>query len=98
MALIMGVIKGKNGIYSARQKVPKGLEERVAQVVGSDRPKLSWLKRSLGTRDWREANIAAKPILSQSLLTASLTDSSRNPWRRSNMSCLWRKQRWRVAT
>lgn len=62
----MGVIQDKKtGIYHARKKVPRHLETAVAQVVGSDRPRVSWLKKSLGTRDARRANILAKPVLAE---------------------------------
>lgn len=60
----MGVIRDKKtGIYHARKKVPRHLETAVARVLESDRPKLSWLKKSLGTRDARRANVLAKPVL-----------------------------------
>ena len=62
----MGVIRDrKTGIYHARKKVPRHLETAVAQVLESDRPKVSWLKKSLGTRDPRRANIMAKPVLAE---------------------------------
>lgn len=62
----MGVIRDKKtGIYHARKKVPRHLKTAVAQLVGSDHPKLSWLKKSLRTRDLRCANIAAKPVLAE---------------------------------
>lgn len=63
MAFFMGIIKGKNGVYQARKKVPKGWEERAAIAAGSNRPRLSWLKRSLGTKDRKEAAVLAKPVL-----------------------------------
>ena len=63
MRVLMGVIRSKDGVYYARRKVPKKLEEAAAEVVGAARPRLSWLKRSLRTKDQREANIRAKPIL-----------------------------------
>jgi len=64
--VLMGVIRDrKTGIYHARKKVPRHLETAVAQLVGSDHPKLSWLKKSLRTRDFRRANIAAKPVLAE---------------------------------
>jgi hypothetical protein len=63
MRVLMGVIEGKNGVYYARRKVPKKLEETDARVLAADRPRVSWLKRSLRTKDKREANIRAKPVL-----------------------------------
>lgn len=76
----MGVIKHPNGTYYARIKVPKDLEAAAARVTGSQRHRLSWLKQSLKTKNLREANILAKPILSQfdrtlALARASLADT-----------------------
>jgi integrase len=63
MRLIMNVIKNRHGVYHARKKVPAELEEGVATLLGEDKTRRSWLKRSLGTKDPREANIRAKPVL-----------------------------------
>jgi hypothetical protein len=63
MRVLMGIIRGSNGVFYARKKVPSNLTQAVAQVLNVDKPSLSWLKRSLGTRDSREANIVAKPVL-----------------------------------
>lgn len=63
MRVIMGVVKNRYGIYVARKKVPKGHEEAVARVLANGRQRVSWLQRSLGTKDLRTANTAAKPIL-----------------------------------
>jgi integrase len=60
----MGVVKTRHGIFAARKKVPKGHEEAVARVLGdTKRSRVSWLQRSLGTKDLRTANTLAKPIL-----------------------------------
>jgi len=60
----MGVVKTRHGVYVVRKKVPKGLEEAVARVLGDvRRSRVSWLQRSLGTKDLRTANTLAKPIL-----------------------------------
>jgi hypothetical protein len=61
----MGVWKSKNGVYYVRKKVPVKLVQAVPKVLGLSRPKMSWLKRSLRTKDPREANIKAKPVLVQ---------------------------------
>jgi hypothetical protein len=37
--------------------------EAVPQVLGNGKARQSWLKKSLGTKDLREANIRAKPVL-----------------------------------
>jgi integrase len=63
MRVIMGVLKSKHGVYYVRRKVPDKLAEAVSSVLGSSRPRVSWLKRSLHTKDPREANIKAKPAL-----------------------------------
>jgi uncharacterized protein DUF6538 len=59
----MGVIRSKQGVYYARKKVPPKLEAAVSTVLGASRPRLSWLKKSLHTKEQREANIRAKPVL-----------------------------------
>ncbi|MDH4982790.1 site-specific integrase [Hyphomicrobium sp. D-2] len=59
----MGVVKNRHGTYVVRKKVPKGLEEAVARVLGDERQRVAWLQRSLGTKDLKIANVAAKPIL-----------------------------------
>jgi hypothetical protein len=63
MREIMGVWKNKDGVYYVRKKVPAKLEQAVSTVLGVSRPKVAWLKRSLRTKDWREANVRAKPVL-----------------------------------
>jgi hypothetical protein len=57
-----GVIKNRHGTYYAQRKVPKGLEEATAQVLGVAKDRQVFLKRSLGTKNLREANIRAKPV------------------------------------
>ena len=63
MRVIMGVLKSKHGVYYVRKKVPAKLERAVSTVLGVPRSRVSWLKRSLHTKDPREANIKAKPVL-----------------------------------
>jgi integrase len=63
MRAIMGVLKNRHGTYVVRKKVPKGHEEAVARVLADGRTKVSWLQRTLGTKDLRVANSAALPIL-----------------------------------
>jgi integrase len=60
-----GVVKDRHGTYYARRKVPKALEEATAQVLGVAKERQSFLKRSLGTKDVREANVRAKPVLQE---------------------------------
>src|SRR5262245_36336089 len=63
MRVIMGVWRSKDGVYYVRKKVPAKLEQAVATVRGVSRPRVVWLKKSLRTKDVREANIKAKPVL-----------------------------------
>jgi Domain of unknown function (DUF6538) len=63
MRLLMGVSKNRHGTYYAVKKVPARLEQAVAQVLGVDKAKQTWLKRSLGTKDAHEANKRAKAVL-----------------------------------
>jgi hypothetical protein len=64
----MGVIKDRHGTYCARKAVPEkppGLQAAVARVLDNGKGVQKHLKRSLGTKDLREANIRAKPVLAQ---------------------------------
>jgi hypothetical protein len=63
MPVLMGVLRSRDGVYYLRKKVPATLEQAVSTVFGAPRPRTSWLKRSLRTKDVREANIRAKPVL-----------------------------------
>jgi hypothetical protein len=62
MRRMMGVIKNRHGTYNAHVKVPLRLQQAVAALLGRSQP-LKNLKKSLGTKDLREANIRAKPVL-----------------------------------
>jgi hypothetical protein len=59
----MGIVRNRHGVYEAPKKVPKRLEHPTAQVLGVSKTRQSWLKKSLGTKDLREAKIRAKPVL-----------------------------------
>ena len=66
--VLMGVIKDRHGTYYARKTVPAkptGLRAAVALELGTDKPAQSHLKRSLGTKDVRDANVRAKPVLAE---------------------------------
>jgi integrase len=63
MKTMTGVSKNRHGTYYAVKKVPKGLEEATAQSLGNGKLRQVFLKRSLGTKDLRVANIRAKPVL-----------------------------------
>jgi integrase len=60
---MMSVIKNRHGTYYVQQKVPAQLEEATARVLGVSKPRCKWLKKSLGTKDQREAHVRAKPVL-----------------------------------
>jgi hypothetical protein len=62
----MGVIKDRHGTYYARKTIPNkpsGLQAAVARVLDNGKGVQKHLKRALGTKDLREANIRAKPVL-----------------------------------
>ncbi|WP_409363823.1 DUF6538 domain-containing protein [Bradyrhizobium liaoningense] len=64
----MGVIKDRHGTYCARKTVPEkpeGLQGAVALELGNGKVVQKHLKKSLGTKDLREANIRAKPVLAE---------------------------------
>ena len=58
-----GVSKNRHGVYYVRKKVPKWLEQATAEVLGNGKSRQVFLKRTLDTKDLREANIRAKPVL-----------------------------------
>jgi len=59
----MSIIRNEYGVYHVRKKVPKRLEQATATVTGSSNERVSWLKRSLRTKDKQEAKRLAPPIL-----------------------------------
>jgi integrase len=63
MRRLMGVIKDRHGTYYAQQRVPEPLQVAVARVRGSKKPRQVFLKKSLGTKVLKEANVRAKPVL-----------------------------------
>ena len=60
---LMGVIKDRHGTYYAHVKVPVRLQAAVARVLDQGKERQSFLKKSLGTKNLKAANISAKPIL-----------------------------------
>ncbi len=63
MRAMNGVSKNRHGVYYVRKKVPKQLEQATAEILGNGKSRQVFLKRSLDTKDLREANIRAKPVL-----------------------------------
>jgi integrase len=59
----MGLMKDRHGTYYARVKVPERLQAAVARVLDQGKDRQTFLKKSLGTKDLKAANVRAKPIL-----------------------------------
>ena len=59
----MGLMKDRHGTYYARVKVPERLQAAVARVLDQGKERQTFLKKSLGTKDLKAANVRAKPIL-----------------------------------
>ncbi|WP_461327976.1 DUF6538 domain-containing protein [Bradyrhizobium huanghuaihaiense] len=59
----MGLIRDRHGTYYAQRKVPERLQEAVARVLNSEKAKQVFLKKSLGTKVLKEANVAATHVL-----------------------------------
>lgn len=62
MRLVMGLSKDRHGTWYARKKVPPNLREPMARVLNQGKARQTWLKRSLGTKDLKEANRRVKPV------------------------------------
>jgi integrase len=62
MRALMGLIKDRHGTYHAQQKVPEHLQGPVADVLGKGKLRQKHLKKSLGTKDLKTANVRAKPV------------------------------------
>jgi integrase len=59
----MGIIKDRYGTYYVQRRVPAHLQEAVAHILDADEPRRVFLKKSLGTKNLKEAKVAAPPIL-----------------------------------
>jgi integrase len=59
---LMGLMRDRHGTYYARKKVPVRLQAAVARVLAQGKTSQSFLKKSLGTKDLKAANIRAKPV------------------------------------
>jgi hypothetical protein len=62
MRALMGLIKDRHGTYYAQRRVPDRLQEAVARVLDQGKERQSFLKKSLGTKDLKTANVRAKPV------------------------------------
>jgi hypothetical protein len=65
MRALMNLIKDRHGTYYAQKKVPERLQKAVAVVRKLAKPRLVFLKASLGTKNLKDANIRAKPVLAE---------------------------------
>jgi hypothetical protein len=63
MRIGMGLFKNEYGVWHVRRKVPKRLEVAVARLKDNPKGRVSWLKRTLGTKDEKRAKILAKPVM-----------------------------------
>jgi hypothetical protein len=63
MRVGMGLIKNSYGVWHVRRKVPKALEVATARVTGAPKERVSWLKKTLGTKDEKRARVLAKPVM-----------------------------------
>ena len=63
MRALMGLIKDRYGTYYAQRRVPERLQEAVACVLNSGRARQVFLKKSLGTKNLKAANVAATHVL-----------------------------------
>jgi hypothetical protein len=63
MRALMGLIKDRYGTYYAQRKVPERLQEAVARVLNAGRDRQVHLKKSLGTKSLKLANVAATHVL-----------------------------------
>lgn len=59
----MGIIRRPNGVFYARKFVPEELRSEVARLLPGGKDTVSWLTRSLRTKDASQANVRAKPVL-----------------------------------
>jgi integrase len=64
MRALMGLVKDRHGTYNAQMKVPLRLQQAVARVLSNGKSRQVHLKKSLGTKVLKEANIRAKSVLS----------------------------------
>ena len=59
----MGLIKDRHGTYYVQRRVPKPLQEAVARVLDADEPRRVFLKKSLGTKNLKEAKAATPQVV-----------------------------------
>jgi hypothetical protein len=60
---LMGLIRNRHGMWSVQRKVPERLQIAVARVLNNGKRKQVHLKKSLGTKDLKAANIRATSVI-----------------------------------
>jgi integrase len=63
MRFSMGIQKNEHGVYFVRRKVPKGLQEAAAKVLGNGKARQTFLQKSLETKDSAAAKRKAPAVL-----------------------------------
>ena len=63
MRFSMGILKNRHGVHFVRRKVPNGLEEAVAKVLGNGKARRTFLQQSLKTKDGAAAKRKAPAVL-----------------------------------
>src|ERR1700753_2960720 len=59
----MSISKDRHGTYYVQRRVPERLQEAVAHVLDADKSRRVFLKKSLGTKNLKEAKAAAPHVL-----------------------------------
>jgi integrase len=57
------LVKNPHGVYCVQRKVPEHLQAAVAKRLSNGKSRQVYLKRSLGTKDLKQANVRVKPVL-----------------------------------
>lgn len=59
----MGLIKDRHGTFYVQKRVPDPHQEAVARVLDADEPRRVFLKKSLGTKNLKDAKAAAPLVV-----------------------------------
>ena len=66
MRILMGISRPKpGGMYVVRKRVPPHLQAAVGRLLRPPKDRAAWLQKSLKTKDPKEANRLAKPVMMQ---------------------------------
>jgi hypothetical protein len=60
---LMGLVRDRNGTWCVQRKVPERLQSAVARVLNNGKRKQVHLKKSLGTKELKAANIRATSVI-----------------------------------